>query len=71
MGQKLASWTRAQDLHVTQENPPQILYNQVCTKNQGLCVPSNPLLSAWQVNNNLSLRKLPSPCITSPITPSP
>ncbi|XP_073076271.1 uncharacterized protein [Manis javanica] len=46
MGQKLASWTRAQDLHVTQENPPQILYNQVCTKNQGLCVPSNPLLSA-------------------------
>uniref|UniRef100_A0A7N5JE94 Patched domain-containing protein 3 n=1 Tax=Ailuropoda melanoleuca TaxID=9646 RepID=A0A7N5JE94_AILME len=50
-----------QNLYVTEENGTQIRYSQVCAKNQGLCVPSNPLLSAWQMNKNLDLRNLPFP----------
>ncbi|XP_044768409.1 patched domain-containing protein 3, partial [Neomonachus schauinslandi] len=50
-----------QDLYVTEENGAQIRYSQVCAKNQGLCVPSNPLLAAWKMNKNLDLRHITFP----------
>ncbi|XP_036116921.1 patched domain-containing protein 3-like [Molossus molossus] len=50
-----------QALNVTQDDGTQILYSQVCAKNQGFCVPSNPLLFAWQLNKNLNLRSITFP----------
>ncbi|XP_029811428.1 patched domain-containing protein 3 [Suricata suricatta] len=50
-----------QDLYATGENRTQIRYSQVCAKYQGVCVPSNPLLSAWQMNRNLDLRNITFP----------
>ncbi|XP_039110699.1 patched domain-containing protein 3 [Hyaena hyaena] len=50
-----------QDLYATGENGTQIRYSQVCAKYQGFCVPSNPLLSAWQMNRNLDLRNVTFP----------
>lgn len=50
-----------QALNVTQEDGTQILYNHVCAKNRGFCVPSNPLLFAWQVDKNLDLRSITFP----------
>ncbi|XP_036700769.1 patched domain-containing protein 3 [Balaenoptera musculus] len=50
-----------QALSVTQGNGTQILYNEVCSKNQGYCVPSNPLLFAWKTNNVLNLKNITFP----------
>uniref|UniRef100_A0ABI8A6S0 SSD domain-containing protein n=1 Tax=Felis catus TaxID=9685 RepID=A0ABI8A6S0_FELCA len=50
-----------QDLYAMGENGTQIHYNQVCAKHQGLCVPSNPLLYAWQMNRDLDLRNVTFP----------
>ncbi|XP_045675967.1 patched domain-containing protein 3 [Phyllostomus hastatus] len=50
-----------QALYGTQKNGKQILYSEVCAKIQGYCVPSNPLLSAWQVNKQLDLEKITFP----------
>ncbi|XP_053062456.1 patched domain-containing protein 3-like [Acinonyx jubatus] len=50
-----------QDLYATGENGTQIHYNQVCAKHQGLCLPSNPLLYAWQMNRDLDLRNVTFP----------
>lgn len=50
-----------QALYGTQKNGNQILYSEVCAKIQGSCVPSNPLLYAWQVNKKLDLRKITFP----------
>ncbi|XP_030191684.1 patched domain-containing protein 3-like [Lynx canadensis] len=50
-----------QDLYAMGENGTQIHYNQVCAKPQGLCVPSNPLLYAWQMNRDLDLRNVTFP----------
>ncbi|VFV30441.1 patched domain-containing protein, partial [Lynx pardinus] len=50
-----------QDLYAMGENGTQIHYNQVCAKHQGLCLPSNPLLYAWQMNRDLDLRNVTFP----------
>ena len=50
-----------QDLYAMGENGTQIHYNQVCAKHQCLCVPSNPLLYAWQMNRDLDLRNVTFP----------
>ncbi|KAM8804084.1 LOW QUALITY PROTEIN: patched domain-containing protein 3-like [Rhynchonycteris naso] len=53
-----------QALYATVVNGTQILYNQVCAKNQGLCVPSKPLLSTCQENKNLDFRNITFPVYT-------
>ncbi|XP_010829407.1 PREDICTED: patched domain-containing protein 3-like [Bison bison bison] len=50
-----------QALTVTQDNGTQIPYSEVCTKNQGSCVPPNPLLFAWKRNKGLNLRTITFP----------
>uniref|UniRef100_G1Q4G9 Patched domain containing 3/pseudo n=1 Tax=Myotis lucifugus TaxID=59463 RepID=G1Q4G9_MYOLU len=50
-----------QALNATQEDGTPILFSQVCAKNQGICVPSNPLLFAWQVNKKLDLKSITFP----------
>nr|XP_006208973.1 patched domain-containing protein 3 [Vicugna pacos] len=50
-----------QALSLTNENGTQIHYQQVCSLNQGHCVPSNPLLLAWKMNSNLNLRNITFP----------
>ncbi|XP_008141904.2 patched domain-containing protein 3 [Eptesicus fuscus] len=53
-----------QALNVTEEDGTQILFSQACAKNQGICVPSNPLLFAWQVNKKLDLKSITFPIYT-------
>ncbi|KAB1253987.1 Patched domain-containing protein 3 [Camelus dromedarius] len=53
-----------QALSLTNENGTQIHYQQVCSSNQGHCVPSNPLLFAWKRNSNLNLRNITFPIYT-------
>lgn len=53
-----------QALNATQEDGTQILFSQVCAKNQGICVPSNPLLFAWQLNKKLDLQSITFPIYT-------
>ncbi|KAM8812742.1 patched domain-containing protein 3 [Rhynchonycteris naso] len=53
-----------QALYATEANGTHTLYHQVCAKNQGLCVPSNPLLSAWKVNKNLDFTRITFPIYT-------
>ncbi|EPQ03374.1 Patched domain-containing protein 3 [Myotis brandtii] len=50
-----------QALNATQEDGTPILFSQVCAKNQGICVPSNPLLFTWQVNKKLDLKSITFP----------
>ncbi|XP_004425495.1 PREDICTED: patched domain-containing protein 3 [Ceratotherium simum simum] len=50
-----------QALYVTQEDGTRIHYSQACAKNQGHCVPSNPLLAAWRANNSLNLKNITFP----------
>ncbi|XP_036299226.1 LOW QUALITY PROTEIN: patched domain-containing protein 3-like [Pipistrellus kuhlii] len=53
-----------QALNATQEDGTQILFSQACAKNQGICVPSNPLLFAWQLNKKLDLQSITFPIYT-------
>ncbi|XP_066108957.1 patched domain-containing protein 3-like [Saccopteryx bilineata] len=53
-----------QALYTREVNGTQTLYHQVCAQNQGFCVPSNPLLSAWQVNKNLDFTRITFPIYT-------
>ncbi|CAK7317959.1 Patched domain-containing protein 3 [Vulpes lagopus] len=53
--------TVVQDLYVAKENGTQIGYDRVCAKYQGACVPSNPLLSAWRMNQDLDLTNITFP----------
>ncbi|KAB0348012.1 hypothetical protein FD754_012869 [Muntiacus muntjak] len=50
-----------QALTVTQDNGTQIPYGEVCARNQGSCVPPNPLLFAWKRNKGLNLRTITFP----------
>ena len=50
-----------QALTVTQDNGTQIPYSEVCAKNQGACVPPNPLLFAWKRNKGLNLTAITFP----------
>ncbi|XP_027817356.1 patched domain-containing protein 3-like [Ovis aries] len=50
-----------QALTVTQDNGTQIPYSEVCAKNQGICVPPNPLLFAWKRNKGLNLTAITFP----------
>ncbi|XP_054447549.1 patched domain-containing protein 3-like [Pteronotus mesoamericanus] len=59
-----------QALSGTQKNGNQMPYSQVCAKIQGSCVPSNPLLSAWQMNKKLDLRKITFPIYIQNSQPS-
>uniref|UniRef100_A0A8D1VCY9 SSD domain-containing protein n=1 Tax=Sus scrofa TaxID=9823 RepID=A0A8D1VCY9_PIG len=48
-------------LSVMGENGTQIQYNEVCSRHQGYCAPSNPLLLAWRTNRDFNLRNITYP----------
>ncbi|XP_049737734.1 patched domain-containing protein 3 [Elephas maximus indicus] len=50
-----------QALFVVQEDGTRIHYTQVCAKVRGGCVPSNPLLAAWQRKKDLNLKNITFP----------
>ncbi|KAM9673352.1 patched domain-containing protein 3 [Trichechus inunguis] len=50
-----------QALFVVQEDGTRIQYAQVCAKLMGGCVPSNPLLAAWQGKKDLNLKNITFP----------
>ncbi|XP_066214237.1 patched domain-containing protein 3-like [Saccopteryx leptura] len=56
--------TLDQAVQALEVNGTQTLYHQVCARNQGFCVPSNPLLSTWQVNKNLDFTGITFPIYT-------
>lgn len=50
-----------QALNATEEDGTLIPFSQACARNQGICVPSNPVLFAWQVNKKLDLGSITFP----------
>ncbi|XP_023448144.2 patched domain-containing protein 3 [Dasypus novemcinctus] len=43
------------------EDGTQLPYEEVCARDHDLCVPSNPLLAAWQLDESLDLRSITFP----------